>query len=116
MDTTEIVKGYFRAHASGDRAELRRWMTDDYTFKGPMMEASSADELLEKMAAFGCGGITNEIHEVVVDGDRAAVRFTCTFSEPAPLSLEMSEWLTVRGGKVASSRLYFDASKMPSMT
>ena len=110
----ETVQKYFDSHKSHDPAAMRAMMTDDYTFDGPMMQAGSADEMMEKMQAFGCE-MTNTIHSMVADGNTVAVQFTCDFKAPFSATLEMAEWLTVEGGKVKSSKLFYDTAKMPAM-
>ena len=76
------------------------------------METHSADELLRRMADFGCR-MTNTIHHMAAEGDRVAVRFTCHFTEPVSASVEMSEWFVVRDGRVRSAELFYDTAQMP---
>ena len=109
----DIAKAYYQAHDAKDPAAMRAMMTDDFRFKGPAMEANSPDELLQGMAEFGCS-FTNTIHHMAAAGDRVAVRFTCRFTQPASATLEMSEWLHVRDGKVCSAELFYDPAQMPT--
>lgn len=114
MESKQIVENYYSAFAEHDLGKARTMLADDFTFKGPVMEASSADDMMAKMSAFGCDYESN-VHGMIADGDRVAVNFTCTFKAPFQGVFDMCEWFTVRDGKIAKSELFYDATKMPAL-
>lgn len=114
MESKQIVERYYAAFAEHDLGKARALLTDDFTFKGPVMEASSADDMMAKLSAFGCD-YESEVRGMIADGDRVAVNFTCTFRAPFQGVFDMCEWFTVRGGKIAASELFYDATNMPAL-
>lgn len=114
MENKALIEQYYSAFAKHDLNEARTMLADNFTFRGPIMEASSADDMMEKMSAFGCD-YKSEVHDMLCEKDRVVVNFTCTFSAPFEATLDMCEWFTIRDGKIASSELFYDASKMPAL-
>lgn len=112
MDNKALIEKYYGAFAKHDLGEARSYLADDFTFRGPIMLASSADDMMEKMAGFGCE-YESTVHDMLCEGDRVVVNFTCAFKTPVEATLDMCEWLTVREGKIVRSELFYDASKMP---
>jgi len=108
-----IIEAYYEAFEKKDLALVRTMLDDAFTFDGPMMQASSADDMMVKMKEFDCE-YSSTIHRIMVDGDHVAVNLTCSFGSPMEVSVDMSEWFTVRDGKILSAKLFFDASKMAS--
>lgn len=110
----QIVESYYAAFQKKDFALVRSILDDAFTFTGPMMQATSADDMMEKMAGFDCE-YSNTVHEMIADGESVAVRFTCSMGSENPVELSMSEWFTVRDGKIASVNLFFDTAQMAEM-
>lgn len=107
----QIVEAYYAAFEKKDLALARTILHDEFTFDGPMMQASSADDMMDKMKQFDCE-YSSTIHQIIADGEHVAVNLTCEMGSPDAVSLDMSEWFTVRDGKVLSSKLFFDPTKM----
>lgn len=108
----DVVKSYLAAFDRHDLAAARALMHDDYQFEGPLMRASSADQLISQLKEFGCDFKNKVLHMAEV-GNVVGVLFECTFTKPATATLRMSEWFTVEGGKLKSSRLIYDTRQMP---
>ena len=110
----DVVKAYYEAFDAHDFKRARTYLRDDFRFTGPMMQANSAEELFSKMGSVDCR-FKNRVLHMVESGDTVGVLFDCEFSKPFSATLRMSEWFTVADGKLASSNLVYDASKMPGM-
>jgi ketosteroid isomerase-like protein len=113
MSPTELVKRYYSAFDTHDFSEARSLMRDDFRFVGPLMEANSPEELFTQMRAFDCD-FKNRSMQIVEHGDTVAALFDCVFTRPFQATIRMSEWFTVRDGKIASSNLIYDTKQMPT--
>jgi hypothetical protein len=112
MKPVDIVKSYYAAFDAHDFAKARGLMSDDFHFAGPMMEAHSPEELFDKMKGFACD-FKNRILHIGENGSTVGVLFDCVFSQPFSATVRMSEWFTVKDGKLASSNLIYDTKQMP---
>lgn len=123
----DLLEGFGKAIA-GDVAELERVSSPDIEFSDSMQRASGTDELkpyLKTWAiAFPDGHI--QIKNVIESGDQAAGELVYRGTHTGPMtgpqgvipptgkSVELlgSGWITIRGGKIASFRGYFDTMAM----
>jgi hypothetical protein len=112
MKAIDVVKRYYAAFDTHDFAAARTLMGDDFRFVGPMMEAHSPEELFGKMKGFDCEFKNNVLH-VVENGDTVAALVDCVFTRPFKATIRMSEWFTIKEGKLASSNLVYDTRQMP---
>jgi hypothetical protein len=108
----DVVKDYLAAFDRHDLVAARSLLHDDYRFEGPLMQAANADQFITQLKAFGCD-FTNKILQIAETGSVVGVLFECTFTKPSVATLRMSEWFTVDGGKLRSSRLIYDTRQMP---
>ena len=109
--TSEIVDAYYRAWGSGDFDGLRPTLTDDFRFDGPLMTADSPDAYITKTkenAAMFAGSDYRNVGRVV-DGDHAVILAELAMG---PVTLHTAEHFTIRDGKIASVRLYFDPTPL----
>lgn len=109
--TATIVDAYYRAWGSGDFDGLRPTLTDDFRFEGPLMTAESPDAYIAKTkenAAMFAGSDYQNVGRLV-DGNHAVVLAALTMG---PVTLHTAEHFTVRDGKIASVRLYFDPTPL----
>lgn len=110
----DIVRNYYAAFDRHDFATARSLMHDRFRFSGPMMEASSPEDLFAQMQAFDCA-FQNHIVHIIDGGNTVGVLFDCAFSQPFTATLRMSEWFTIEDGKIASATLLYDTRQMPAM-
>ncbi len=111
MLSERVARGFLSAFYGGDRASVRALMHDDFDFFGPFVKVRGADAFLDSAGPLlsRCGG-----HEVVrswSDGDDICLVHEVTLQgigEP----IEMADWLTVREGRVAAERVFFDAARL----
>lgn len=114
-ESLEIVRKYYESFDNHDFAGARSLMHDRFQFNGPMMEASSPEELFAKMKDFNCD-FRNRIVHIVEHDDTVGVLLDCDFIRPFSATIRMSEWFVIKGEKIASSTLVFDTRQMPPMT
>lgn len=113
MDIKEAIEQMTDAWNNKDEAAMRPFLHDDYKFKGPMMEANSADECIAMMK--DCpfeGGCEN--HEIIVEGNKAVSVFDWVVTAPFQATIPMIEVMEFEGGKVKNSRMFFDTGLFPA--
>lgn len=111
MNNTDILKKFYAACAVPDPKACRQLMCDDFTFKGPMMQASSADEMIERTQQMGCAMAFTDVTMAEV-GDTVLVFYTCTMG---PMSMRAAERVTFKDGRLQSSECIYDASAFKDM-
>jgi ketosteroid isomerase-like protein len=109
---SEIVTRYYQAFDRHDFSGARALMHDHFRFQGPMMEASSPEELFGQMQAFECE-FQNRILHLAESGNTVGALVECGFTKPFTATIRMSEWFVVEDGKIASSTLIYDTRQMP---
>ncbi len=102
----DIVERYSAALAGGDFATARSLLADDLHFVGPIDEFHRADDYLGALRHLFSmvRGVENQ---ATVAQDADVVRFTVLDTEVA--RAPVAEWYTVRDGRIAELRAYFDA-------
>jgi ketosteroid isomerase-like protein len=112
-DNAEIVERYFDAWTSKDFETARSLLHDDLDFIGPLETVADADAFVRSLQMLGQIVTGAERHGVLAEGDEVAVIYDLHTVpvETAPVA----EWYTVRGGKIASIRAFFDARPFAAM-
>jgi len=106
LTATDIVDRYFRALEVRDFAAARAFLAEDLRFEGPIDRFDRADDFMKEIT--GLYGMVKGIdHQAkIADGREVAVFYILDTSvAKAPVA----EWHTVRAGKIAHIRAYFDA-------
>lgn len=106
LTATDIVDRYFRALEARDFRGARALLADDLQFDGPIDHFDKADDLMKEIS--GVYGMVNGVdHQArFAQGDEVADFYILdTQVAKAPVA----EWHTVRAGKIARIRAYFDA-------
>jgi hypothetical protein len=114
MNNIEILKRYYAAMEQHDWATKRGLMCDDLQFRGPLMQAQSADELIAAVKEFDCAVRFDDV-EMIEKGDVVMSFFTFNISRPFEGTFRMAERVQFRNGKVQSSELIYDARNFPEM-
>jgi predicted ester cyclase len=114
MNNTDILKRYYAAMEQHDWTTKRSLMCDDLRFRGPLMQANSADELLTGIKQFNCDARFTEV-EMIEKGDVVVSFFTFNISKPFQGKFRMAERVQFRQGKVQSAELIYDARAFPEM-
>jgi len=103
----EVVDRYFAAQARKDFAAMRPLLHDDVTFVGALGTTDTAEgyiEGLEKTTATMTG---MERRVVIVEGDEVCQIYDLILASPA-VTLPIAQWITVRDGRIAALRVFFD--------
>ena len=91
-------------------------MTEDFAFEGPMLQAEGKTAFLE-----GAGQLCPIVRGYDMlrqwtDGDEVCSIYDFKIETPVGAgSVRMAEWDTVRDGKLASARLFFDTAAMTAL-
>jgi len=104
----EIVQGFQMAMGNGDWAGARRFLRDDLSFVGPFESFSRADDYLEALKKLHHIVERVEPRKMFVDGEDVCILYDMVTNTPAGTAF-ISEWYKVKGDKVASVRVVFDA-------
>jgi ketosteroid isomerase-like protein len=110
----EIVERYNRAFGSGDIATARSLLADDLHFRGPFEEFHNPDDYLQSLAKLSPIVTGTDVHRVLSSGDDVVTLYDLHTSTPAGTS-PIAEWATVKDGKIAEIRVYFDARPFAAM-
>src|SRR6516165_3549473 len=81
MNNAEILKRYYNAMEQHDWNTKRSLMCDDLRFRGPLLQANSADELLAGIKQFNCDVRFTDV-EMVEKGNVVMSFFTFNISKP----------------------------------
>ena len=108
MSNTEIVQSYLDQFFSGraKHSEVRELLTDDFTFRDPLMSADSADDYTNQMKQLGDEmELYSTAREIVGNGNTVAA--LVEFQGPAG-AMTYSMWFTLRDGKFSRIESVYD--------
>ncbi len=102
-----IVREYFTTFfgAEPDLHALRELLTDDFCFKGPLLESTSADEYIGQLKGLGIGGLKAHNLIFATHDDRVAVLYELVMPFG---TISTTEWFWIRGGKISRIELLND--------
>lgn len=109
MTSVEVIEAYYRAFSAHDGDGIRAMITDDFTFRGPMMQFDNAETYVQAMTGMQIPGSPTG-SSFIVDGDRVAHVFE--WEIPGASQIPMCEVITIDGDKIAAIQLYFDSKLM----
>jgi len=116
MSGADVFRSYLERFTSGDANGAAELLDDNFSFDGPMLQATSKAEFLAGSAALGPIVRGCDIHRQWVDGDDVCSIYDFKVETPAGAgSIPMAEWSVVREGKLMSSRLLFDTAAMAAL-
>lgn len=106
--TKEVVDRYFNAVAKN--GEWQSLISDDMAFRMPGQATRGKASYVEITGRFLRAVTAVNVHELIVEGDRACVVAAYDLRSPKGNSStkEVVEILSVKGDKIASSSIYFD--------
>lgn len=81
-------------------------LAPDVTFTGPASTYTGADGILAAFRRLSSIHVRNDVVRAFVDGNEVCVIYD--FVTDTMGSMPTIEWLTIRDGKIASIRLYYD--------
>ena len=106
LTAADVVERYSRALGDRDFTAARGLLADDLRFEGPIDRFERADDYVQAISAL-YGMVRGVEHQATIaQGDQVAVFYLLdTPVAKAPVA----EWYTVRDGRIAQLRAYFDA-------
>lgn len=108
MANIDVVRDYFDTFFSGParHSDVRAFITGDFTFRGPMMSADSADEYVEQLRAMGDEmELYAEVRELVASGDTVAVLVDV---QGPTGTIPYAQWFTMQNGRIARLDVVYD--------
>lgn len=86
---------------------LKPLLTNNFSFKGPLMEAGSSEEFITKLKAFGEEISMNAtIHQIVCETNRVVAHYD--FILPNDVRVPASEWYEIKDLKISKMLLFCD--------
>lgn len=105
---TGIVRAYFGAYESENRAVAETLLADDFTFTSPNDDAIDRATYFERCWPNSDAARDQQIEKIVVDGNKAFVTYLC--SSVGGKSFRNTEFITFVDGRISSVNVYFGAS------
>ncbi len=109
---TEVVNEYLSSFYSGDFTRVAATLAADFSFQGPFLRVEGRDGFLS-----GAQGLRPFVrgHRLLRqwrDGDQISSIYEVDLATPGGSgSLVMSEWHTVRDGRLVAGRVVFDTAR-----
>ncbi len=104
----EIVDRYYAAWTNKDFATARSLLHDDLSFHGPIDTFDNADDYIAAITRLASIVTGVKRQKVFVDGQDVCEIYDLITATPAGTA-PVAEWHTVKDGKIAAIRVYFDA-------
>jgi ketosteroid isomerase-like protein len=107
----QVVNEYLAAFWSGDFDKARSLVADDFSFRGPLAQADNKETFFASAAPLAPIVRGYRLVRQWEEGDEVCTVYECKLETPVGTgSVPISEWNTVRSGRVAAARLMFDTA------
>jgi len=105
----DVVERYYAAF-DAHRNDWQDLVTDDVVFEGPVQHARGKAEFVGLTAQFLGAHRATRLLRRIADGDTVTSLFEFVIDAPGgqQLTCPVSEWATVRDGRITEFRLYYD--------
>jgi len=105
----DVVERYYAAF-DAHRNDWQDLVTDDVVFEGPVQHARGKAEFVGLTAQFLSAHRATRLLRRIADGDTVTSLFEFVMDAPngQQLTCPVSEWATVRDGRITEFRLYYD--------
>ena len=103
----DVVDRYFTALTHKDFATIRALLHDDVTFKGALGATEGAEDYLSGLQQMMATMTNMERRVICTEGEDVCQIYDLTLAAP-PVTLPIAQWLSVRDGRIAALRVYFD--------
>jgi len=104
MQGPEVVRAWFHAFGTRDRAMAERLMADGFRFTSPYDDAIDGDEFFARCWHMPEGMSAPVVEQVAGDGADWYVRYTVPHRDGDFTNVEH---MVVRDGRIASTRVFF---------
>jgi len=108
MDNTAVIREYFQQFFSGKarHSQVREYLTDDFSFRGPLMTADTADDYISQITASGDElEMYADVRELIEQQDTVAA--LVEFQGPKG-PIMYAQWFKFREGKICRLEVVFD--------
>lgn len=107
----ETASAYLTAFYAGDFDQARALLAEDFSFSGPFVQVRGRDPFLDSAAGLKPILRGHRLLRQWADGDEICSWYDVDLQTPVTSgAVTMSEWHTVREGKLTSGRVVFDAA------
>ena len=105
----EVVERYYTAF-DAHRNDWQDLVTDDVVFEGPVQHARGKAEFVGLTAQFLVAHRATRLLRRIVEQDTVTSLFEFVIDAPngQQLTCPVSEWATVRNGRISEFRVYYD--------
>ena len=103
----EVVDRYFTAMSRKEFDAMRPLLHDDVTFHGVFGTTNGAEEYIGGLRGMMASMERVERKVLFAEGENVCQIYDLVLAEPA-VKVPVAQWLTVREGRIASLRVYFD--------
>ena len=110
-DTRKVVEHYFAAWTANKVPEAYALLASDLEFVGPTASYGRAEEFRPALMNFAKMTKNAQVVELVVQGDRAAMLYTCELPPPVG-TLRIASFFRVEVGKIRTYETQFEATEL----
>jgi ketosteroid isomerase-like protein len=111
MSAAKLVNEYLRAFYSGDFGKAGALVSDNFTFKGPFVEAANKEAFFASAAPLAPIVKGHRLLRQWEDGDEVSSIYEVNLeTQVGKGSVTMSEWHAVCEGKLISGRVILDTA------
>lgn len=103
----DVVDRSFTVLKAKDFATIRTLLHDDVSFRGALGTTEGAEDYLSGLQRMMATMTGMERRAIFAEGEDVCQIYDLTLAEP-PVTLPIAQWLTVRDGRIAALRVYFD--------
>jgi ketosteroid isomerase-like protein len=104
----EIAEAFLTAWTGGDMPAARALCHENLHFKGPIEEWHRADDHLHALARVAQIVKRVDLHRTLVSGNDVVIVYDLVTETPVG-SARIAEWKTIRDGRIAEIRAFFDS-------
>jgi hypothetical protein len=105
-----LATRYLTAFYTADFSTASSLVTDDFAFRGPFVEARDRDTFFASARGLATIVRGHRLLRQWADGDQVCSIFEMHLETPAGSgSIPVSEWHTVRDGRIAAAHVLFDS-------
>ncbi|QUR68266.1 nuclear transport factor 2 family protein [Mycobacterium spongiae] len=109
MSAARVVTTYHESWTRGDMVTARSHLADDLDFQGSIDTFTNADDFIATLTGFAQMLTRVDLLAQFYSDDGAALLYDCVTNSPAG-TIRTAEFFGLRGGKIATIRLVFDAT------
>jgi hypothetical protein len=112
--TRELVETYIRFFGKSARSteELKPLLDSQVVFSGPLGTFHDAEAFLQDVKQDKLLIDSLNVHEIIVDGEKACARYEVTSKDPDIGTVRMTEWFETAEGRIRSIISIYDATSV----